>query len=157
LLAEVLSERMRVRLREELGATYAPSATFVSRDALPEGSYFVVYAEVDRHKAKQAAEVVTKEIEAIRRRGLTEEEFTRIKIPFLRQREDQVRTNEYWCFTALREAQRKPELLEAVRNRERDTAAITRGELNQLAERYLVRKDAYFFVCEPEPVQEWKK
>jgi len=157
LLADVVENRIRMRLREEFGAAYAPEAKFVAYDGLPAVSYFMVYAEVESSRAAEAAEIVSREMESLRTQGITEDEFVRAKQPFLHDREDNPRNNGYWCYTVLREPQRRPELLEAARDRAADLAAITREELQKLAEKSFVAKKSYFLVAEPGRAHAWKK
>src|SRR5512138_1051470 len=95
LLAELLEERIRVRLRDELGATYACSASFVEQDGFPQFSYFTVFAEVAPLHAQAAARAMQTELEKIRKKGFTADEFERARSPFLRRREEDLRHNGY--------------------------------------------------------------
>lgn len=157
LLAEVVADRIRLRLRQECGTAYAPTAGYLAYEGLPAVSYFSVYAEVESNRSAQAAEIVNREMENLRTQGITEDEFVRAKQPFVRSREDDTRSNHYWCYTVLFDPQRRPEALDAARDRLTDLAAITRGELQKLAERFFVKKKAYFFVAEPGKAHAWKK
>lgn len=149
MLADVIEERLRVRLREELGAAYSSSASFVQHEGFPGLTYFMVYAEVSPAQARQAAVLISKELEALSKKHLTDDEFERARQPFLRSRQDDLRTNGYWGYTVLRDAQQNPERLIAARNRTADTAAITRKELEQLAKRYLKPDRSFEFVSYP--------
>lgn len=160
LLAAVVTERLRLRLREELGSAYSPISAYIEHEGLPKLNYLMLYAEVDAAKVTQAAAVVAEEIERLRDKGVSEEEFERVKLPFVRNREDDIRTNEYWCYTVLREPQRDSRTLIAARDRATDTASITRAEVQQLIKRFLNRRKGYFFVAEPEsagPAKKWRK
>lgn len=151
LLAELVSDRVRVQLREQLGATYNCSASFVQHDGFPTMNYFMIYAEVSPAHAQRAAAVIRKELSALRRKHFTDDEFTRAKTPFLRARQDDLRTNSYWGYTVLRDAQQHPQRLTAARDRTADTAAITRRDLERLAKRYFVPKQIFEFVTYPSP------
>jgi zinc protease len=96
-----------------------------------------------------AAAVIRSEIESIRSHGFSDDEFNRVRPPFLRQRSDDLRTNTYWCYTVLDDAQQRPERLAAARNRIADSAAITRAEIEALARRYLDPSAGFMFVAEP--------
>lgn len=157
LLGDVLTERLRVRLREELGSAYSPVADYIEHDALSRVNYLVLYAEVDSAKARQAAKILTAEIESLRKDGLTEDEFERVKRPFVRNREDDILTNEYWCYTVLRMAQRRPATLEAARDRQSDNASIKRKDVERLLYRYVNPLKGYFLVAEPGTAGKWRK
>ncbi|WP_138223141.1 M16 family metallopeptidase [Nibricoccus aquaticus] len=155
LLASILEERVRHRLREELGSAYAPNAAFISYDALPKCSYFVVYAEVDTDRAPEAAAALRKEFDALRDKGITDDEFLRVKTPFLRERTDHLRSNGYWGHTVLLDAQERPYRLEAALNRHTDTSAITRAEVQSLLGKYISRKKGSLFIAEPGRLRKW--
>lgn len=151
LLAELLEERVRIRVREELGASYACSAYFSSHEGFPQLSYFAIFAEVDPAHAQAAAQTMRDELERLRKKRFTDDEFERVKAPFLRSREEDLRSNIYWGHTVLRDAQLRPERIAAARDRATDTASITRAELEALARRYLKPSDAFQFVAYPRP------
>ncbi|HXN35730.1 MAG TPA: insulinase family protein, partial [Opitutaceae bacterium] len=58
LLAEVLSDRLRVRLREQLGSTYAPQAQSSASDIFPGYGFMSASALVDPAKAGEVADAV---------------------------------------------------------------------------------------------------
>ncbi|HEX2853565.1 MAG TPA: insulinase family protein [Opitutaceae bacterium] len=154
-LAGVVGERLRAKLREELGAAYAPTADFVATDGFPEYNYFLVYAEVEPSRAQQTAQILKREATALRTEGITEDEFLRAREPFLNQWRSHLRTNGYWGHTVLRDAQQRPQRLVSARNRATDTAAITREEIQSLAHRHLDPARGFFFVAEPAPAHFW--
>jgi zinc protease len=155
LLAGLIEERIRHRLREELGSAYAPNASFISYDALPKCSYLIVYAEVDTSRAPEAVAALRKELDAIRKSGFTEDEFLRVKTPFLRERTDHLRNNGYWGHTVLLDAQERPYRLEAARNRNEDTASITRADVESLVSKYINRRKGFLFIAEPGQKRKW--
>ncbi len=155
LLAGVLSELLYARLREELGATYTPAADFVQYDGWPTFSYFTLRADLARPQALKAAQVIRRELDRLREHGIDPDVFERARQPFLRSREEDLRTNSYWGHTVLRDAQLRPARLAAARDRTADTAAITRAELEELARRYLDPARGFLFIAEPGPTETW--
>jgi zinc protease len=149
LLADLIEERLRIRLRDELGAAYNCSAEFDQFDALPSYSYFAIYTEVAPEHAQQATRLVKDELDRLRKSKFTDDEFERVKRPFLRHRDEDLRSNVYWAYTVLRDAQEHPQRIDAARDRATDTAAITRSELEKLAKRYLDSKRCFQFVAYP--------
>jgi zinc protease len=149
LLADLINERLRLRLREELGAAYGCSTEFNTFDGLPDYSFFSIYTEVAPQHAQQAAKLMKSELVAISKNKFSDDEFERVKQPFLRRREQDLRQNLYWAFTVLRDAQERPQRLDAARDRSADTAAITRGELEQLTRRYFDPRKCFHFTAYP--------
>ncbi len=151
LLTELVTERLRARLRDQLGATYNCSAGFFEYDGFPDFSYFSIYAEVAPDRAQQASKILTNELDELRKKHFTDDEFARVKTPFLRAREEDLRSNGYWGYTVLRDAQERPLRLAAARDRATDTASITRADLESLAKRYFDPKRCFKFISYPAP------
>lgn len=149
LLAELVGARLHTRLRDELGAVYSCSVEFEQFDGLPTYSYFNLYTEVAPEHAQQAARLLKEELNNLRKQSLTDDEFERAKRPFLRHRDEDLRDNAYWTFTVLRDAQERPERIDAARDRATDTAAITRRDLEKLAKQYFDLKRCFQFVAYP--------
>jgi zinc protease len=145
LLAAVLAERVRVRVREELGAAYSVGAAFVETKGFPHLNHFVVYAEVAPAHVNQAMLLVQRETMSLALKGLEADEFERAKAPFLHEWDDNLRTNAYWGITVLGSAQQEPSHLAAARDRGADIASITSAELSALAPRYLDASNAFKF------------
>lgn len=147
--AGIIAERVRERLREELGATYTPSAEFMRHEAFPGFSYFVVTADVAPAHASKAAQIIAQEISDLRTKGVSADVFARIRQPYLRAREDDVRENSYWLYTVLSDAQQNPARLEAARSRTADNAAITREDVNALLKQDFSSANVFLFSTYP--------
>jgi zinc protease len=148
-LAAVVADRLNERLREQLGAAYAPTAGFYFYEGFPAYSYFMAYAEVLPVHVARTGQLMREEIKSLRKKPLGSDEFARVKQPFLRARDDQLRTNQYWCLTVLSDAQQRPERLAAARDRAADSAAITPADIQTLANRYLDPNRAFIFMAYP--------
>jgi zinc protease len=155
LLAAVLSELVYARLRGELGATYTPAADFVQYDGWPTFSYFTLRADVATAMGTKAAGVMHREIENLLAHGIDEDVFQRVRLPYLRSRDEDLRSNNYWGNTVLRDAQSHPERLVAARDRATDTPGITRVELEALARRYIDPARGFLFIAEPGQTAAW--
>ena len=155
LLAAVLSELLFSRLREELGATYTPAADFVQYDGWPGFSYFTLRADVDLTAGLKVSQAIRREIDHLLDHGIDQDVFLRVQQPFLRSRDEDLRSNTYWGYTVLRDAQLRPARLAAARDRSADSLAITRTELEALARRYLSPNHVFMFIAEPGPTDSW--
>ncbi|HEY1792618.1 MAG TPA: hypothetical protein VGG34_06845 [Opitutaceae bacterium] len=58
-------------------------------------------------------------------------------------------SNDYWCTTALSDAQQRPQRLAAARDRQADCEAITRAELEAIAKRWFAPERWFRFVSVP--------
>ncbi len=148
-LAAVIAERLRVQVREQLGATYAPTAAFVNEEGFPGFAYLWIYLEVLPNQAKGAIEAMWQAVGDLQKKGISEDEFNRVRQPMLRAIDDEARTNAYWLMTVLAAAQQRPESLAAARDRTADYASVKSGELAELAKRYLVPAKVYIFAAVP--------
>lgn len=149
LLCHVLTERLRLHLRESLGAAYSTSATFTRVSGFPSINYFSIYAEVEAARAGQALQIIQREVAALAAKGPDSDEFTRAQQPYLHSMNDSLRTNSYWGATVLADAQQRPIRLAAARDRAADIVAITQAEIASLARRSLVAKKAFMFATVP--------
>ncbi len=152
ILADVLSDRMRVKVREELGDTYGYSASNNSSDIYPGYGYMVANVIVDPPKAKQMADIIVGLFDDAARNGITEDELERAKKPALTAIHESVRTNQYWLGNVLSRAQEKPEVLDWCRTRESDITAITKADLDALAKTYLGAAHACRVTVVPQPI-----
>ncbi|HSH37324.1 MAG TPA: insulinase family protein, partial [Chthoniobacterales bacterium] len=140
LLAAVFNDRLRVKVREEVGATYSPRAASNASDTLPGYGYFNASVDVDPPVASKTAELVVSVADDLARNGVTEEELNRARQPVLTAIHESLRTNGYWLAGVLARAQERPQVLSWARTRLPDVQSITREELSTLADKYLNRE-----------------
>jgi zinc protease len=149
LLAALVAERLRVRLRTDLGAAYGFDGDFVQTDGFPDLNFFAAGTTVSPAHARRAKEIVEAELSLLQQGKFSDDEFDRVRQPFLRSREKDLRDNSYWCYTVLRDPQLHPERLDAARDRQSDCAAITRADLAAVAGRYFGPEHWFQFVAYP--------
>jgi zinc protease len=149
-LAALLTERMRVRLRIELGASYGFDAAFVSYTGFPELSYFSVSTTVSSELAERANQLLADEIESLHRGNISQDAFERVKHPSVSKRAEDLRDNSYWSYTVLRDSQEFPERLDEARDRQADCASITRAEIADLTDRYFKPERWFQFTAYPQ-------
>jgi zinc protease len=137
LLAEVLSDRLRVKIREEIGGAYSPSAGSSANETYRDYGYINAYIVVEPEKSAEIAQV-TRELAAdLAAQGVTEDELQRAKLPLLTALRESARTNGYWLGAVLGSAQEFPQRLDWARSRYSDIEGVTKPELDELAARYL--------------------
>ena len=151
-LAETFSDRLRVKVREELGSAYSPSAGSSSSDLYPGYGFMVANITVDPAKAKQIADVTIALAADLNQHGATEDELARAKKPLLTAIHESLRNNSYWL-GALGRAQEKPEVLDWARTREKDVASITTADISALAKTYLGADRVFRVTVLPAPAK----
>mgnify|MGYP001818982693 FL=1 len=137
ILAEIVSERLRLRIREKLGAAYSPGAfSWPSRTYSGYG-LFVIYIPL----SPETLDIVTAEVKAIvsdiRQNGVSSAELQRALEPTMTGIKDRLRENGYWLNTVLSGAAQHPVQLEWCRTITTDYAGIRKADIDRLARRYL--------------------
>jgi zinc protease len=139
LLAGIYSDRLRVKLREDMGGTYSPRAQSMASDTYPGYGYLVTSIDVDPAAADKIAEAAIALADDLAVNGVTAEELNRARQPALTAARESSRNNAYWLTNVLSQAQKKPEMLDRARTRITDLEGITTDELSALAKSYLGR------------------
>lgn len=139
LLAAILNDRLRVKVREEIGGTYSPHVGSSASDTFPGYGYLSASIDVDPPMAGKIADLTTSLADDLARNGVTDDELNRARLPILTLLKESLRNNSYWLSAVLSRAQEKPEVLDWARNRMADTESITTAELSELAKKYLSR------------------
>lgn len=137
LLARVFSDRMRVRIREEMGEAYSPYAVSNTSGTYTDYGWFYGIVGVDPEQADAVAEVIVEIARDLRAEGVSNDGLQRALRPVLTSLRDRVRGNRYWLESVLSGSQEHPERLEWARTMSEDFAAITAGEVETLAREYL--------------------
>ncbi len=149
LLGLVLSDRLRVKVREELGDAYSPGAGNNASDTYPDYGYMIANVTIDPPRAQFIADAVTATAAEMAAKGVTDDELARAKQPVLTQLKESARTNQYWIGSVLSRAQERPEHLDWCRTRYADIEAITTTDLNALAKQYLAPERASRVIVVP--------
>ena len=150
-LADVFSDRLRVRVREKIGGTYGPHAASDASDTFPGYGYIVANIDVDPAMAGKISDIAVAAADDLATQGMTEDELTRARLPLLTALKESLRSNSYWLGSVLARAQEKPEMLDWARNRIDDINSITTAELDALAKQYLGKDRASRVTILPSP------
>ena len=151
MLANVFRDRLRLKLREEMGDSYAPNAGASLSDTYRGYGSIGASSTVDPDKARAVADAIKACAANLVATGVTEEELVRAKQPALTAITQSARTNAYWLGSVLSGAQEQPERLDWARTRQSDTESITAAELSALAKQFLDPAKASEFLSVPEP------
>jgi zinc protease len=137
MLASVLNDRLRLKIREEIGGSYSPSAGSNASDTFPGYGYLQAGCVVDPAQAAKIQDLIVALGDDLATNGVTADELTRARQPVLTAAKESLRTNNYWGGNVLGRAQEKPEVLDWARTRLTDIEAINAAELSALAKSYL--------------------
>lgn len=137
LLASILNDRLRVKVREEIGGTYSPRAGSNTSDTFPGYGYFGASIDIAPQDGEKMAKLVTEIADDLATNGVTADELERARLPLLTTLKETLRNNGYWLSAVLSRAQEKPEVLDWARSRQADVESISAAELSELAKKYL--------------------
>lgn len=135
-LGVIVDDRMRLRVREELGAAYSPSAGADSSETWLGLGGIMIQASGDPAQADALLAACLGVAEELATEGITQEEVDRLVAPVLKQLRDAQRTNGYWL-DVLAAAQSDPASLAAAQTVMKTYEQLELDYLNELAEQYL--------------------
>ncbi|WP_205518100.1 M16 family metallopeptidase [Sphingorhabdus sp. Alg239-R122] len=141
MLASILRLRLTERLREELGATYSPSASSATSSLYPGYGYLAIGGNVDFADIDKVADVISQIVSDMRENTATQDELERARTPILERITDSRRENGRWI-GIVDEAQSEPRALDRFRKAEAVYKAITPSDIMVLAQEYLDPADA---------------
>ncbi|ADW18637.1 peptidase M16 domain protein [Desulfobulbus propionicus DSM 2032] len=149
LLAAVLDDRLRVKIREELGATYSPRV--VSMPSRGHAGFGLLQSSliVAPDQAASLATVIREVAASLGVQGVSEDELRRALEPTLTSIKDIKRNNRYWMESVLTLSSRHPQQLTWPLSISEGFAAIKAEELTGLARRYLDPKQAATVIVSP--------
>jgi len=148
-LANVLSDRLRVKIREQLGGAYDPAAASDASDAYPGYGMLLAEVTVDPTRAQEIANAIVAVAADLQANGVTADELARAKLPILTSLRESVRTNPYWLGAVLSRCQEFPQRLDWARTRTSDITAITEADLDALAKAYLAPNRVFRVIVSP--------
>ncbi len=137
----VLADRMRVKVREELGATYTPSVMYYAADVHPGYGYLGAQLVVDSSKLAEMGPLSKSVAEELASGTISDDEFERAIRPALEELEAQRRDNTYWL-ASICDCQERPTALVDIRSKATEYASIKKGEIEALARQYLSPENA---------------
>jgi zinc protease len=149
LLAEIFSDRLRLKIREQLGATYEFNAVSAPSETYTGYGYLFAEVVVAPARAHELAAAILKIAADLQKNGVTPDELERAKRPLLTQVREAVRTNPYWLGAVLAECQEYPQRLDWARTILTDYPAMTKPDMDKLARTYLSPDRAFQVIVVP--------
>jgi zinc protease len=137
ILSSIVSDRMRVQIRENIGAAYSPYATNSSSDTYSGYGFLRAYVGVDPGQIDSIQSILLEIGDTLVAEGISEDELVRAIEPVKNQIEEYRRTNGYWLNSVALRSQSQPERLEWARSFADFWGTITVEEIEELAKSYL--------------------
>jgi zinc protease len=140
ILAAILEDRLRLKLRVELGETYSPTTMFDWDSAfMPSPTTLKCFIETAPTRAVQVAALARDVAEKLAREGATLDEFERARHPLISGIQSDLRDNA-WLLSKLETAQSFPAESEGWVQALQIYQSATLDEVNTLARRVLARE-----------------
>lgn len=149
-LAQVLGDRLRIEVREKLGASYSPGAGAQLNRVFPNDGFITINANADPDKIDALVEACVAAADALATGGVTDEELDRVREPQLAQLRDAQRNNGYWMQN-LSGSHTKADFLPDLRTVQSFAKEVKAAELTPLAKQYLKRDRATIGIARPVP------
>jgi zinc protease len=149
LLAAILSDRLRVAIREKMGDTYSPGASADLSQTFSDYGFIRAQCIVAPDRAQAVAAAMKEAAAALLKDGVTADELERARAPLMTGVRQSLRNNGYWLAAVLASAQETPEHLDWARDRLTDIQSITLSQLNTLAAQYLSPSHEFEFISVP--------
>lgn len=147
-LGEVIGDRLRVEVREKLGAAYSPGASSDASAVFPGKGMFVIQAMADPDKVDTLVDACLAVAKDLAENGVTQEEVDRLAEPILAKLRDSQRKNGYW--TAILARASDPQELEDARTVEEFYRNLSIEDLSALLAEYLVPERVSILTVVPE-------
>jgi len=137
LLGQIMDDRLRLKIRQELGETYSPTSYHVPSDTFTGYGYMTAMSTLKPEQVEKVKPMYVEIGKALSEGGITDDEFQRAKEPILQQLLQMRRDNGYWISNVLRNCQEQPQRLEWSRSIIDDFKATTKEDMIALAKEYL--------------------
>ena len=151
-LGRIVDDRLRLEVRERLGAAYSPSAGAQASRIFSGLGAIMIQAAGDPAKKDELLQACRDVARDLAEKGITQEEVERISEPILNMLRDAQRQNGYWI-DGLSRAQFDPHTLEGVRTLISSYRDLDAKVLSELAARYMPPDKASSLIVLPKPVQ----
>jgi zinc protease len=137
LLGQILDDRLRLKIREELGETYSPASYHNASDTFTGYGYMTAMATLKPEQVARVKPMFLDIAKGIGETGITDDEFDRAREPQIQQLVQMRRDNRYWITRVLVNCQSQPYRLDWSRSLMDDFSGIKRQELEALAKQFL--------------------
>jgi zinc protease len=150
ILSRILEDRLRVKIREEMGDAYSPEAASEASDTFRDYGQMIAECVVAPDRARQIGDSIRGIAADLSSKGVTPDELERARAPLLTELRESARTNPYWLGAVLGNCQEFPHRLDWARTRMTDVQSISKADVDALAKLYLAPARAFQVIVRPE-------
>jgi zinc protease len=150
LLSEIISDRLRVKIREKLGAAYSTFAFNRPSRAYPGYGVLQARVYIDPEKSGIIIKAVKETVSSIAKDGVTQDELNRAQKPILTSIKDMLQQNHYWLETVLSGSKIHPRQIQWSRSILKDYASITKEMETNIAKKYLKNDLSATIIVKPQ-------
>jgi zinc protease len=155
-LGQIVSDRLRLEVRERLGAAYAPYAASQASRIFAGLGALMIQASASPDRTEELVKACKDVAATIANSGVTAEEVQRLTEPLLNQLRDLQRKNGYWM-TAIDRAQGDPDSLDEYRGLVPFYESLSHEALSKLAAQFLDPANASVLIVRPAPTAKAKE
>ena len=155
LLERIVQLELTETLREKLGKAYSPSANSNPSRYWRGYGVFGIAASIDVANIAAARAAVAETIKRLRDAPVSADELQRARQPAIEAQDNALKTNRGWLALAAR-AQSEADRIDRFVHAKERLLAITPGDLQQLAQRYLIDANRVEVLVLPEGTDEPK-
>ncbi|CAN2042655.1 zinc protease [Candidatus Magnetomoraceae bacterium gMMP-15] len=148
-LGQVLSDRLRQEIRENLGISYSLYAYNYSSQAYEDYGLLRSIVNIKPEMADKVIQEVRRISSELAEKGVMPDELKRAVKPILTAIKDMKKSNTYWLNTVLIDSLRYPQQLDWARSVQQDYASVTAQEISDLAKKYLINEKAATIIIKP--------
>lgn len=152
ILTRILTSRMREKIREELGASYGPSAYSDPSESFDFGAIYASAIGLAPDETMKVSTIIVDIAENLAMNGASKNELARALEPVLADHNTTLRSNTYWLDYVLYMCQAEPYKLDWVRERSDFFSSINLQDINNLARKYLMPESALRIRLLPEVI-----
>jgi len=149
LLSSIYRDRLRVKIREELGDAYSPYARNTSSETFTGFGTLFALAETSPEQAPKMIDAIQQIAATLAKEGVTADELERARKPTINMIAEYRRTNGYWMSSVIAPSQEYPQRLDWARSFVTDHEAITKADMDALAGQYLAAGKGLPFLIVP--------
>lgn len=155
-LNTIVNDRLRLEVREKLGASYSPGSGARMSSVHAGDGMIMIQAMSDPDKVTTLVDACVNVADALATKGTTQEEVDRLREPLLAQLRDTLRTNGHWIRT-LDNCQLRPVVLDEARQLMPHYQGLKAETMNDLAKQYLKKDRASILIVNPAKKEEAKE
>lgn len=149
MLTTILNDRLRIKIREELGAAYTPSAFNLESSAMTDFGLIGAELQVDPAQVVEIGKLVTEIAAELGHSSMSDDEFIRASKQKQSIMDQAIRDNAYWM-SVLGLCQSQPQALDDARQLADIYRKTTKEDLQALAKTYLTSDRAAIVTLTPE-------